>query len=283
MSNVQGQIDRINGEVSSQKSLIAQIQTALEGKAAGVKLPTLTNEGAATDLLAGKQLIDGDGNVVMGTMAEVTQATPSISVSSGGLITASATQTAGKVSAGTKSATKQLTTQAAQTITPGTADQTIASGRYLTGTQTIKGDANLVASNIKSGVSIFGVAGSYEGSGGSGGAVETCTVSLSLSTTSSTGIAAFSSAQYLGIDDIPTVSILTPSTSTKPISATHTVRKNSMYVVVLPSTVINNISGTAISVSGGCQPATAGTNGLALFNNAVPFCVTDDCSISMKW
>lgn len=49
--------------------------------------------------------------------------------------------------------------QAAQTITPGTADKTIASGRYLTGAQTIKGDANLVAGNIKSGVSIFGVAG----------------------------------------------------------------------------------------------------------------------------
>lgn len=62
--------------------------------------------------------------------------------------------------------------QAAQTITPGTADKTIASGKYLTGTQTIKGDANLVAGNIKSGVSIFGVAGSYAGSGtsGSGGA-----------------------------------------------------------------------------------------------------------------
>lgn len=50
--------------------------------------------------------------------------------------------------------------QAAQTITPGTSNKTIASGRYLTGTQTIKGDANLVAGNIKSGVSIFGVAGS---------------------------------------------------------------------------------------------------------------------------
>ena len=62
--------------------------------------------------------------------------------------------------------------QAAQTITPGTANKTIASGKYLTGTQTIKGDANLVAGNIKSGVSIFGVAGSYAGSGtsGSGGA-----------------------------------------------------------------------------------------------------------------
>ena len=93
---------------------------------------------------------------------DVEQATPTISVSSDGLITASATQEAGLVPAGTKSATKQLTVQAAQTITPGTSDKTIASGRYLTGTQTIKGDANLVAENIKSGVSIFGVAGTVE-------------------------------------------------------------------------------------------------------------------------
>lgn len=35
MSNVQGQIDRINGEVSAQKALISQIATALEGKAGG--------------------------------------------------------------------------------------------------------------------------------------------------------------------------------------------------------------------------------------------------------
>lgn len=82
------------------------------------------------------------------------QETPVISVSSSGLITATA---------GGKTATQQLTTQGAQTITPGTANKTIASGRYLTGTQTIKGDANLAASNIKSGVSIFGVDGSYQG------------------------------------------------------------------------------------------------------------------------
>ena len=35
MSNVQTQIDRINGEVSAQKALISQIATALEGKTAG--------------------------------------------------------------------------------------------------------------------------------------------------------------------------------------------------------------------------------------------------------
>ena len=121
----------------------------------------------ASDIRDGKTAY-ANGEKVTGTIPTVTQATPSISVSTDGKITASATQSAGYVSAGTKSATKQLTTQAAQTITPGTSDKTIASGRYLVGTQTIKGDANLVAGNIKSGVSIFGVAGTYEGSGSGG-------------------------------------------------------------------------------------------------------------------
>ena len=102
---------------------------------------------------------DGLSQVTVNAMATATQATPSISVSSSGLITASATQTAGYVSAGTKSATKQLTTKGATTWTPKTTNQTIASGTYLTGTQTIKGDSNLIASNIRSGKSIFGVSG----------------------------------------------------------------------------------------------------------------------------
>ena len=53
-------------------------------------------------------------------------------------------------------------TKGAETFTPKTYNQTISSGRWLTGTQTIKGDANLVSSNIKSGVSIFGVSGSLQ-------------------------------------------------------------------------------------------------------------------------
>ena len=125
---------------------------------------------------------DGLSQVTVNAMPTATQATPSITVSSAGLITASATQSAGYVSSGTKSATKQLTTQAAKTVTPTTSNQTaVASGRYTTGAITVKGDANLKADNIKSGVSIFGVAGTYEGSGGGsgGGSVETCTVTFS--------------------------------------------------------------------------------------------------------
>lgn len=111
----------------------------------------------------------GLSSVTVNAMTTATQATPDISVSSSGLITASATQTEGYVSAGTKSATKQLTTQAAQTITPGTSNKTIPSGQYLTGIQTILGDANLVAGNIKKGVSIFNVLGTLEATSGVGG------------------------------------------------------------------------------------------------------------------
>lgn len=127
----------------------------------GVQLPTLSNPGAAGDLRSGKQLIGQDGSTIDGSLSEVTQATPGISVSSSGLITASVAQSGGIVSSGTKSATKQLTTQAGKTVTPGTSAQTAVSiGVYTTGDVTVAGDSNLVAGNIKSGVSIFGVVGS---------------------------------------------------------------------------------------------------------------------------
>lgn len=49
--------------------------------------------------------------------------------------------------------------QAAQTITPGTVDKTIPSGKYLSGTQIIKGDPELISANIRAGINIFGVTG----------------------------------------------------------------------------------------------------------------------------
>ena len=102
-----------------------------------------------------------------GNSPRVEVATPMIDVSAGGLITATTEQEKGYVSGGTKSATQQLTTQGAATITPGTTAQTaVASGRYTTGDVVVTGDANLVPENIAEGVSIFGVQGTHSGGGG---------------------------------------------------------------------------------------------------------------------
>lgn len=56
--------------------------------------------------------------------------------------------------------TGSISSKSAATYTPTTSDQTIAAGQYLSGAQTIQGDANLTSANIASGVTIFGVAGS---------------------------------------------------------------------------------------------------------------------------
>lgn len=139
-----------------------------------IDVPDLSNPGAADDLRSGKQLVGADGSIVTGNLPEVTQATPTISVSSGGLITASATQSGGIVEAGSKGSTQQLTTQGEKTVTPTTTNQTaVASGRYTTGDVVVAGDANLIPENIAEGVSIFGVQGTHSGGGTFDGATVT--------------------------------------------------------------------------------------------------------------
>ncbi len=134
----------------------------------------LTVSGATVTAPAGTYASAASKSVASGsatTPATTITANPTISVSSGGLITAAASATqsvtptvsAGYVSSGTAgtitvsgSNTSQLTAQAAQTIHPSTTDQTITSGKYLTGAQTVKAvtTTNLTAENIKSGVVI---------------------------------------------------------------------------------------------------------------------------------
>ena len=159
--------------------------TDITGSIASKTSSDLTASGDTVTAPAGYYASSASKAVASGsaaTPATTITANPSISVSSGGLITASVsasqsvtpTVNAGYVSSGTAgtvsvsgSNTSQLTAQAAQTITPTTTNQTIASGKYLTGAQTILGDANLIAANIADGVTIFGVTGTHQGGGSS--------------------------------------------------------------------------------------------------------------------
>lgn len=141
--------------------------------------PAMTASGKTVTAPAGYYTTAQTKDVATGSATTPTKdystVNPFISVSAGGLISAGvgaamwitpdvvpgyvAEGTQGKITV-SGSKTEQLPVQAAQTITPSTADQTIASGKYLTGAQTILGDANLLAENIAEDKSIFNVQGS---------------------------------------------------------------------------------------------------------------------------
>lgn len=103
----------------------------------GTSIPDLTSPADAADLRSGKQLVDANGDIITGTMPNVNKANPVITISSGGLITSTYTQsTSGYTTSGTTRRTKQITSTDIPTLKP---------------------------ENIKDGVSILGINGSYKG------------------------------------------------------------------------------------------------------------------------
>lgn len=174
-----------DAEISEQEAILVEITNTLQTKAAGAS-PRLQNK-TVTPSTSRQDVVSDDGydglkQVTVYAMPSGSIGAPAITVNGSGLISATTTVSAGYVSDGNKSNTKQLTTQAEKTITPGTSNQTaVAKGVYTTGTITVQGDSALIADNIKSGVSIFGVRGTYSGGGG-GSSVETCNIHVFRST-----------------------------------------------------------------------------------------------------
>lgn len=149
--------------VNSKMTALADEIRELSGTSEAIGLDAMKahiNE-ANIDVATEADLIEQIVDALEGKAAGGEQATPEISVNSNGLITATA---------GTKTSTYQLAFQPAKTITPSTTSQIAVSSSYYTGGNImVAGDANLIADNIKSGVSIFGVNGTLIEGGGSEG------------------------------------------------------------------------------------------------------------------
>ena len=168
------------------------IGSSVTKKSAATYTPGTSNQSIASgQYLSGAQTIKGDSNLIASNIKKgvtIFNVTGSYNEVTGGptlqskiVSPSESTQTVSpdsgydglsKVTVNAISSTyigSDVTKKSAATYTPKTTDQSIASGQYLSGTQTIKGDANLVAGNIKSGVNIFGVTGTYAAGGSSGG------------------------------------------------------------------------------------------------------------------
>lgn len=119
--------------------------TSLYGKS----LPDLNNPGTANDLRQGKQLIDKDGNILTGTIPTVKQPVPSISVNlDTGLISSYYQQKIGYVA------------------------YDINNLNFISAKEL---DSNLIPENIKKGIKIFGVDGTYDPTS----SIQTVTINVS--------------------------------------------------------------------------------------------------------
>ena len=151
-------------------------------------LPAPTTEGTSPQLLTGYDLYNHNGELISGSMTNNSIGTitldqtttsytipagyhdgtgkvqhttvnipdPTISVNSSGVITASGSWTRGFTTDNSYSNTYNLTTLAATTYNVSASNQTISSGKYIIGTQTIRAvtTSNITAANIKAGVTV---------------------------------------------------------------------------------------------------------------------------------
>lgn len=123
----------------------------IPGGGGGVDLDVTTAQ--AGDILAGKVIVGPDGEPLTGTMPNRGAVSQVLPINGNYTIPAGYHNGLGKV-------TQSIPTRGAATIIPSTANQTaISAGYYASGNVIVAGDPNLIASNIRDGVTIFGVRG----------------------------------------------------------------------------------------------------------------------------
>lgn len=153
----------LTGKGAETVTQLDDIADAISAISAGTDTSDAT--AAAADVRQGKTFYAG-GEKKTGSMAEAepTYIFDPPTIENSGLLTYGVNLTGGYAAGGAHTDTHQLDTLSGMTITPGATKKGAATaGKYVLGDIWVEGDANLVPANIKQGVSIFGVSGSFAG------------------------------------------------------------------------------------------------------------------------
>lgn len=184
-TNVQQAIDELFTSASNGKELIADAITGkgistsandtyatmagnIEKIETGIDISDATLT-AASELKKDIVAYSKTGQRIVGSLGNGSVGAPSINISvtedkSGAEIQAITSHTSGIIGTNSTFSTKSLDVQKEIIITPGASQITaVETGKYTTGPVYVAGDSDLVPSNIKSGVNIFGVKGTYTG------------------------------------------------------------------------------------------------------------------------
>lgn len=230
------------------------------------------------DVRSGKKFYSGDKQIKTGTNPDVAQATPTITVDTAGKITAAATQTAGIVPAGTKSATKQLTIQAGKTVTPSISAQTaVASQRFTTGdvkvaavngiirvtypagdTCTCKNGSTTLTANASDGITVFIVpnTGTWTLTVTNGTKTATKTVSITATSRFANVTLAYFSATIKVTYPAKSKCVIKNSSGTRVASNTNTGTAAKTWTATVDATGTYTITATATDGSGKTKSTT---------------------------
>lgn len=169
-------IDTNDGTATNDDILLGKTAYVKGEKVTGtiISIPEKTYTPTTTDqiitkkqYLEGDQIIKGDpnllsNNIIKGVSIFGVQGNSNVIDTSGGNATSPEILIGKTAYVKGELVTGSMPSKDTEIFYPTTHDQTINPGVYLSGIQTIKGDSNLKPENIKSGVSIFGIAGTLE-------------------------------------------------------------------------------------------------------------------------